>query len=226
MKKVTAAISTALIFCFSLQLPTIAIPGPHKEVRRSADVFYEMLEDDNTAIPAWLMRRSEAIAIITNLSQGGFFIGGRRGDGVIVSRYSNGVWSNPAFINLTGGSIGFQAGVKSSDLVLVFPSRRALQELLRDDVEFGGNISGTAGPVGRSAREPLEGFDDDRVYVYSRSKGLFGGVTLEGSDLSVDEDENQKFYGQPVTVRQILTQRSLSAPRIVDSLRQALRNAE
>lgn len=224
--KAKVLISAVLILCASLPLPAIAIPSSHKEVRNSAAVFEEMLQDSRTSIPAWLIRKSEAIAIITNLSQGGLIIGGRRGDGVIVARYSNGSWSNPAFINVTGGSFGFQIGAKSSDLILVFPSRKVLNDLLSKDVEFGGNISGTAGPLGRSVREPLEGFDDNKIYAYSRSKGLFGGVTVEGSKLSIDKQDNREFYGQPVTVRQILTQQSLSAPPVVNSLKQVLRQSQ
>lgn len=217
---------SALLIVVVGATPAVAIPKTHKEINESTQVFSEMLQDSDTRIPRWLMRRSKAIAIITNLRQGGFVFGGRRGDGVMVSRHSNGAWSNPAFINLTGGSFGFQAGYKNSDVILVFPSQASLNDVLSGNFELGGSVSGTAGPLGRSARESLEGFDDDKVFVYTRSKGLFGSVALEGSDLSIDNKDNRKFYGKPVTVRQIFTQRSLYAPPVVNSLKSILRSAE
>lgn len=206
-------------------LPAIAEPEAFGEVREATEVFTEMVKQPETRIPARLMQRSQAIAIITNLKQGGFIFGGRRGDGVMLKRMSDGSWSNPAFIDLTGGSFGLQAGFKSSDLILVFPSQAVLDEVLSGDFELGGSVSGTAGPVGKSAADSLEGFEDT-VYVYSRSEGLFGSVSLEGSELSFDDENSKEFYGQPLTVRQIFAEPAGSAPVVVNSLKEALRAAE
>ena len=202
-----------------------AIPQTQKEVKKSARVLSEMLADSDTRIPPWLLKRSRAIAIITNLKQGGFGLGGRRGDGVILSKFSDGTWSHPSFINMSGGSIGFQAGFKSSDLILVFPSQAAVDDVIDGSFELGGSVSGTAGPLGRSVSDSFEGFDDNKIYVYSRSKGLFGSVALEGSDMSIDHKDNARFYGRPITVKEIFSQPSLAAPPVVNSLKQVLQQA-
>ncbi|MCM1981833.1 lipid-binding SYLF domain-containing protein [Lyngbya confervoides] len=217
--------STALVMT-ALQLPAFAAPATYEEVEESAEVFSEMIEDPDTRIPSWLMQRTQAIAIVTNLKQGGFLFGGRRGDGVMLTRLPNGSWSNPSFINLTGGSVGLQAGFKSGDLVLLFPSQAALNSVISEEFEIGGSVSGTAGPLSKSARESLQAFDEDTVYVYSRSKGLFGGVALEGSKLAVDNKDNRQFYGRPVTVRQIFTDPNLPAPSVVNTLKATLSQAE
>lgn len=214
------------IAALSFASEALSLPGTHKEILKSSDVFSEMVSEPDSRIPAVLIRQSEAIAIITNVREGGFILGGRRGDGVMVSRIPNGRWSNPAFINLTGGSIGLQAGFQSSDIVLLFPSQKALKQVLSGDFELGGSVSGTAGPIGRSARESLEGFDDDQVYVYSKSKGLFGGVTLEGSELSFDKKDSRRFYGKSVTFEQILKGATLNPPSIVGTLNATLLGAE
>lgn len=216
----------AAIAVLATTSPALARPGSHKEVLRSAEVFAEMVESPERRIPASLIRQSKAIAIITNVKEGGLFLGGRRGDGIMVSRIPNGRWSNPAFINISGGSIGLQAGFQASDIVLLFPSYNALSQVLSGDFELGGSVSGTAGPVGRSARESLEGFDDDKVYVYSRSKGLFGGVTLEGTEISFDKKDSRKFYKRPVTSEEILRGATLNPPSVVNVLNSTLLGAE
>lgn len=198
----------------------------HEEVQESTKVFTEINRESKTRIPSSLLRRSQAIAILTNVTQGGFIFGVRRGDGVILIRKPNGGWSNPAFITITGGSFGLQAGARSSDVILVFPSQTALKTVLSGAFEFGGSVSGTAGPVGEQPVESLEGFNGDKVYTYSRSEGLFGGVTLEGSDLDDDDELNKEFYGQPLTAIQIFQRSSMQAPVVVDSLKQVIQQAE
>lgn len=216
---------SAFVLIFFLPLHAMALES-QEEVQEAAKVFTEINRESKTRIPSSLLQRSQAIAILTNVTQGGFIFGARRGDGVILIRGSNGRWSNPAFITITGGSFGLQAGARSSDIILVFPSQTALQTVLTGAFEFGGSVSGTAGPVGEQPVESLEGFDGDKVYTYSRSEGLFGGVTLEGSDLDDDDELNKEFYGQPVTTKQIFQQSSLRAPVVVESLKRVLQQAE
>lgn len=215
---------TFLLLCIFPQ-NAIALES-HDEVKESAKVFTEINRESKTQIPSSLLQRSKAIAILTNVTQGGFIFGVRRGDGVILVRKPNGGWSNPAFITITGGSFGLQAGARSSDVILVFPSQTALNSVLSGAFEFGGSVSGTAGPVGEQPVESLEGFSGDKVYTYSRSEGLFGGVTLEGSDLDDDDELNKEFYGQPITATQIFQRSSLRPPVVVDSLKRVLRQAE
>lgn len=216
---------SAFLLLFILPHNAIAVES-HEEVQEATKVFREINRKPKTRIPSSLLRRSQAIAILTNVTQGGFIFGARRGDGVILIRNSNGRWSNPAFITITGGSFGLQAGARSSDIILLFPSQAALKTVLTGAFEFGGSVSGTAGPVGEQPVESLEGFKGDKVYTYSRSEGLFGGVTLEGSDLDDDNELNQEFYGKSITAKQIFKQSSSTAPVIVDSLKQVLQQAE
>ena len=199
MKK--TAILAGIAASILLGQPVLALPETHEEVLDSAELLLELSQSPETRIPAALIQQSAAIAVVTNVKEGGFIFGGRRGDGIMVSRQSDGTWSNPAFINLTGGSVGLQAGFQSS-------------------------VSGTAGPVGKSAEESLEGFDDDNIYVYSRSEGLFGGVSLEGSELDFDKDDNQEFYNRAVSARDIFQSTSLEAPVVVDSLKSVLNKVE
>lgn len=219
-------LATAITATLAFTSPIPALAGPNGEIRESAEVFAKMVSDSNSRIPAELIRESEAIAIISNIKEGGFIFGARRGDGIIVSRIPNGRWSNPAFINVSGGSFGLQAGFQSSDIVIIFPSQTALRQVLSGEFELGGSVSGTAGPIGRSASESLEGFDNNKVYVYSRSKGLFGGVTLEGTEISFDGKDSRKFYGKTVTSAEILRGATLNPPSVVGVLNQALLGAE
>lgn len=216
---------SAFLFLCILPRNVLALES-HEEVQESTKVFTEINRESKTQIPSSLLQRSQAIAILTNVTQGGFIFGARRGDGVILIRNPDGRWSNPAFITITGGSFGLQAGARSSDIILVFPSQSALQSVLTGAFEFGGSVSGTAGPVGEQPVESLEGFKGDKVYTYSRSEGLFGGVTIEGSDLDDDDKLNKEFYGKPITTKQIFQQPSLSAPVVVDSLKRVLQQAE
>ena len=215
-----------MLAALTLSTPGFAIPNTHKEVLESSKVFEKMVANKDKRIPAALVRKSQAIAIITNVREGGLIFGARRGDGILVSRIPNGLWSNPAFINLSGGSFGLQAGFQNSDIVLLSPSQKALRQVLSGDFEIGGSVSGTAGPIGKSASESLEGFSDDRVYVYSRSNGLFGGVTLEGSEISFDEKDSRRFYGKTVSPQQILWGATLNPPSVVGRLNSVLLGAE
>ncbi len=152
--------------------------------------FAGMKED----IPAQLMKRAEGIVIIPNLINAGLGVGGQRGKGVAMVKKSDGRWSDPVFVTLTGGSIGFQAGVQSIDLVMVFMKGSTLRKIGDGEFTLGGNISVAAGPVGRSTSAATDPKLDAEVYSYSRSKGLFAGISLSGSRLSVDQDANAAFY--------------------------------
>jgi lipid-binding SYLF domain-containing protein len=165
-----------------------------EKIEDAIEVFEEMMDDRDTRIPRSLIESSDAIAIIPDLAQGGFIVGARRGKGLMLVRQPDGTWSNPAFLTLTGGSLGLQAGGQSSDVILLFRDQDAIDDVLDGEFEFGVNASGTAGPVGQSAIDPTE-FDGD-ILSYSRSSGLFGGVALEGGELRFDDDRNEDFYEQ------------------------------
>jgi len=151
--------------------------------------------------------------------------GGRRGTGVLIRRFPDGRWSDPAFLNVTGGSFGLQFGASSNDVVLLFMSQTAIVKLLGGDFEFGGTVSGVAGPVGATPVEPVEARGD--VLSYSRSSGFFGGVALEGGQLGFNDRLNEEFYSFPgVEPETVLNSLDPAAPAIADQLRQVLRDSE
>ncbi|MEM7773220.1 MAG: lipid-binding SYLF domain-containing protein, partial [Cyanobacteria bacterium P01_A01_bin.37] len=179
-----------------------------EELNRSQEVFQEIATDPDTQIPASLMRASRAVIIITNVGQGGFIFGGRRGDGLMVMREADGTWSNPAFMTLGGGSFGLQFGGRSSDLVMLVNTQEAMDDILDGDIELGGNVTGTAGPVGATVTDPAAANGD--ILIYSRSSGLFGGVTAGATSIEFDDERNEAFYGvENVTPSQIFTNPSL-----------------
>jgi len=138
--------------------------------------------------------------------KGAFGIGGRYGKGVVAERADNGRWSPPAFIEIGGGSFGAQIGVSSTDLVLVFTDRKALNMLEGGkDLKLGVDAGIVAGPIGRTAEAGVSANLKSAIYAYSRAKGLFAGIALDGAVLSIDKDTNAKAYGQPVEAKQILS---------------------
>jgi lipid-binding SYLF domain-containing protein len=160
-------------------------------------------------IPQHLLARAEAIVIVPSLIKGGFVIGAKHGRGVISVREHSGLWSNPAFITLTGASIGWQIGVESVDLVLLVMNRDGIDELLGNKFTLGGNLSLAAGPLGRSADAGTDAELSAKILAYSRAKGLFAGASLEGASLRGDEDANRNYYGSGLGLKELL----LSAPR-------------
>jgi lipid-binding SYLF domain-containing protein len=158
----------------------------------AARVLANFTADDESAIPTELLERAHGIAVIPNLIRGGFILGGRRGRGVLVVRTQNGGWSNPALITLTGGSIGWQIGAESADLVLVFANERSVRHIASGKFTLGGDASAVAGPVGRRTTAALTGKAE--VYAYFRSAGLYAGAAFEGARLDVDEEGSAAYY--------------------------------
>jgi lipid-binding SYLF domain-containing protein len=153
--------------------------------------------------------------IIPNLINAGLGIGGQRGKGVAMLKKADGSWSNPVFVTLTGGSIGFQAGVQAIDLVLVFTKGSILTSLEKGEFNLGGSAAVAAGPYGRSSSASTDTKFDAEVYSYSRSKGLFAGISLNGSKLSVDQDANTAFYKTNGSANAIFSSSGISNPDVV-----------
>src|SRR6266446_3872972 len=166
-----------------------------KEAQKAADVFTEVMNVPDQAIPQKLLDKAEAIAIFPGVIKAGFIVGGRAGDGVI-SRRVKGGWSAPAFFNLAGGSFGLQIGAAKTDFVLLFMNEDALNGLLKDKFEIGGEGSVAAGPVGRSASASTDAQLKAGILSYSRSKGLFAGLEIKGVVISADNDDNVAVYGK------------------------------
>lgn len=197
-----------------------------RKVAKAINTFEEFVSDPDIQLPPDLLRQSEGIIIIPDMVQAGFFFGGRRGYGVMSLRNDDGSWSNPAFVKMTGGSLGLQIGAKSSDLVLIFPRRSMVHEAFTGSYNLGGNVSGTAGSLGRSPVDSTREYSKNKIYAYSRSSGLYGGVSLEGSELSFHNKRNREFYGQSLTPRQIFANTYTEIPPVADSLSTLLSQAE
>jgi lipid-binding SYLF domain-containing protein len=144
-----------------------------------------------------MLGNAHAVAIIPGVLKGSFVVGIRRGKGVLCVRDANGRWGLPAFVTLTGGSLGWQVGVQSTDLILVFQSPQSVQNLLRGKLTIGVDVSAAAGPVGRSAAAATDTRLQAEVYSYSRSRGLFAGVSLNGASVEVDPLAASGYYATP-----------------------------
>jgi len=165
-----------------------------REAAKAAQVFTEIMNTPDRAIPQKLLDKAEAIAVFPGVIKAGFIVGGRAGDGVI-SRRVKGGWSAPAFFNLAGGSIGLQIGASRTDFILLFMNDDALAGLLKDKFEIGGEGSVAAGPVGRSTSATTDALLRAQIISYSRSKGLFAGLELKGTVISPDNNDNLAVYG-------------------------------
>jgi lipid-binding SYLF domain-containing protein len=168
------------------------------------------------------MARAHGIAVIPHVVKGAFGIGGQWGKGLMSQRSENGRWSQPAFVEIGGGSFGFQIGVQASDIVLVFTDESGIKGLLKGKVKLGADASATAGPVGRKAEVGTDVLLRSGVLAYSRSKGLFAGISLDGSVVSIDGDANWKVYGKEVTGEQILLGQGVRTNATVDPFMKTL----
>ena len=177
-----------------LAMPVVAATREENRVADAADVLDQFLRIPEKSIPPSLLARAYAVAVIPDVIKAGFVLGARRGKGIIVVRQDDNSWSNPAFIALTGGSFGWQAGVESTDIILVFKTRNGVENIENGKLILGADASVSAGPVGRTAGVATDLAFEAEVMSYSRSRGLFAGVSLEGSAVTMDRDANSRFY--------------------------------
>jgi lipid-binding SYLF domain-containing protein len=195
--------------------------GKEKERIQKSTVVLQDFGKMKEKIPAQLLQQAEGIVIIPKMINAGLVIGGKRGNGVALVKHSDGNWSNPVFVTLTGGSIGLQAGVQSVDLVLVFKHSGVLSKVENGDFTIGGDIAAAAGPVGRSSSASTDYKLDAEVYSYSRSRGLFAGLSINGVNIGIDKDANSRFYGAGTT-SQSLFAKARSNSAAVAALRKTL----
>ena len=163
----------------------------------ASEVLEEIRNSRDQSIPERLLQRAYAIAVIPDLTKVAFFAGGRRGHGVLVVRDKQGRFSNPVLITLTGGSFGWQWGVQSTDIVLVFTTAKGVEGITGGKVTLGADASVAAGPVGRQAEAATDATFRSEVYSYSRSRGVFAGIALDGSALTIDDKADAAFYKRP-----------------------------
>jgi lipid-binding SYLF domain-containing protein len=171
----------------------------------AATVLEEIMDAADKSVPRAIMEKAEGIAVFPSLIRGGFVVGGQRGHGILSVRdKKSGGWSSPAFLTITGGSIGAQFGAQAIDLVLVINNQRGLEQLVRNQFRIGADAAVAAGPVGRDASASTDIQMRAQILSYSRSRGLFAGVTLNGSTIRQDGDANERFYGTAYRTGQIV----------------------
>ena len=192
-------------------------------IRAAIPVLDEVMGARDSSVPGSILEKAEAIAVFPSLVKAGFVVGGSRGHGLISVRDpTSGAWSSPAFLTVTGGSLGFQIGVQEVDLVLVVQNRRGLEQLLKNQFKVGADASVAAGPVGREASASTDIQLRAQILSYSRTRGVFAGVTLNGSTIRQDRDANERFYGLAYRTAQIVTQRLGGSPEPAGEWRTAV----
>ena len=179
-----------------------------RRVREASVVFGEIMTAEDDAIPRALLGNAEGIAVFPGTVRAGFIFGGMRGRGIISARTESG-WSAPAFLTLTGGSFGLQIGGQAVDLILVINNRRGLENLVSNQFKLGADAAVAAGPLGREAEASTDLQLRAQILSYSRARGLFAGVTVNGSTVRQDRDANERFYGEPLETQQIVFGRAV-----------------
>ena len=175
------------------------------------------------SIPSDLLKITQGIIIVPKLINGGFVLSGKRGKGLAMVKLEDGTWSNPVFVTLTGGGVGLQAGLQSIDLVLIFKSRETLENIGKGSFTLGGDISVAAGPVGRSSTASTDFKLEAEVYSYSRSKGLFAGISLNGLAIDIDEKGNSAFYGNDANAKTLFSNAAENTSASVTKLKSELK---
>ncbi len=194
-----------------------------KRVLNSVDVCKELIEIPEKGIPQALLHKAQAIAIIPGYTKAAYVLGGEHGKGVILVRRQDDTWSDPVFISMTGGSVGFQIGFQRADIILVFKDRRSVDTIARGKFTLGADASIAVGPVGRAAEASTDIKFEAEVYSYSKAKGLFAGVSITGASLSIDNEADVRFYGKAgLSAHQILYGTRLKAPEAAEELRDVI----
>ena len=216
-----ALVAALVLFAFPATGQAAEGNDAQERLNNSVAVLGEILNIPEDGIPAGLLKNAKGIIIIPHMVKGAFIVGASRGKGIVVRRLSKGNWSNPAFVTLQGGSVGFQIGGEATDLIMLITSERGFQALMDDNFKFGANASAAAGPVGRHAAAATNATLQADILSYSRSKGAFAGISLDGAGLTQDKDANAAFYGKAIDLQQITTTRSKQypAPRMLSLLK-------
>lgn len=223
MKTVLSFITFTVVF--SLVLPGVSIAGSKEErkVEIATEILTDIMSIPEDDIPPSLLGNAHGIAIIPGVIKAAFVVGGRFGKGIISIRTKEGEWSNPAFLTLGGGSIGWQIGAQSTDIILVFKSSNSIENMGSGKFTLGVDASIAAGPVGRHVEADTDILLKAEIYSYSRSRGLFAGVSLEGAILHIDNDSNAAFYGkEDISIDDIFSNKKIKAPDTAIKFRKVL----
>ncbi len=201
-------VSPLLSLCLGLLIPGSALAASsHEDLQDRVDaakvVLDQILNTPDNTIPLNILEQATCVAVIPSLKKGAFLVGAEYGRGVVTCRTGHG-WSAPVFITLAGGSFGFQIGGQATDLVLVAVNDRGFQDLLKSKFKLGGDVGAAAGPVGRNSQAATDWKMNAELLTYSRSKGLFAGIDLNGASVTQSTDDTESYYGQAHTFQSIL----------------------
>ncbi len=219
--------SVPMLLCslFIVAFPALAddTSDARDKVADAIDVINEIMDSPDKGIPRDLLRKSAGVAIFPGVVKAGFVFGGEYGRGVLLHHdVRKNRWSAPAFFSIAAGSVGWQIGAQSTDLVLLIRSERGLKAMLKSEFKLGADASVAAGPVGRKAQAGTDIELKTEVWSYSRSRGLFAGLSLEGAKLNSLSDYNRGYYGKSLGAREILLDRTVRvsgpARELVESL--------
>jgi lipid-binding SYLF domain-containing protein len=170
----------------------------------SAEVLHEIMDAPDKGIPQEVLEHAKCVAVVPNMLKGGFVIGASHGKGVATCRNGNG-WSAPAFFTVGGGSAGFQIGIEGVDLVMIIQNEKGMEKLIASKFQIGADVSAAAGPVGRHASANTDWKLETEILTYSRAKGAFAGITLNGVSIRRDDDSTKATYGRKVSTRAVLS---------------------
>ncbi len=216
MNKLMTAVFLILIF-------SAAGFAKESQLVKATNVLNEIMEAPDRGIPHDLFEKAVCVGIVPSEIKGAFLVGGTYGRGVLVCRrHGNGSWGAPSMFTLGGGSFGFQIGGEATDVVFIVRNEAGARKLVQDSVKLGGDVSVTAGPVGRTAEGATDAQLHAEILSYSRTRGLFAGVSLEGAVVKQDRDDNRDLYGHKITAREILIDGRVAAPPAAAPLDRAL----
>ncbi|HTW62305.1 MAG TPA: lipid-binding SYLF domain-containing protein [Terracidiphilus sp.] len=199
---------TLIAFCVCFTLASTAFAASSRgdlqdRIDSAKVVLDQIMGAQDRTIPLDILQRATCVAVVPSMVKGAFVFGAQYGQGVVTCRTGHG-WSAPVFIRMAGGSFGFQIGGQSTDLVLVAVNDRGMQDLLRDKFKIGGDASAAAGPVGRAGQASTDWKMNAELLSYSRNKGLFAGIDLDGTSVSQNKDDTTTYYGSPQDFRNVL----------------------
>ncbi|MDO4569734.1 MAG: lipid-binding SYLF domain-containing protein [Planctomycetia bacterium] len=191
---------------FLVVSPAPSFASEERTATLAKQTLSEIMEIPGRSIPEFLFEKAEGVAIFPNMVKGGFILGAQRGKGILVVKNDTGDWENPRFVVLSGGSLGFQAGIQKADVVLVFCTRRSVKSALEGHFTIGADATVTAGPVGRQATIGTDIKLASEIYSYSRSRGIFLGAAVDGCRMDIDYDAGTNYYahGVPDTAQEII----------------------
>jgi lipid-binding SYLF domain-containing protein len=225
MQRVFALLLASLALAFG-SVGAHASSTTDRRLDESRKVFESFSYLTEQSIPTWLLERAYGVVVVPRVIKGALGFGGRFGNGVMAVRNPDGSWSNPVFVRLAGGNIGFQIGVQSTDLVLVLMSRKSVEGVAGGKFTLGADASVAAGPIGRSAAAATDATLSAQILAYARNEGIFAGVAIDGSVIAIDDKANASAYGvSGILASQILEGKVASAPPAAQAFTDSLTRA-